>query len=75
VGLTGSQRRHNLRGAFAAEARQVSGRSVILFDDVYTTGSTVNECSKALRAAGAAEVVVFTLARALGKPEELWELA
>jgi ComF family protein len=75
VGLTGNQRRHNLRGAFAAEARQVSGRSVILFDDVYTTGSTVNECSKALRAAGAAEVVVFTLARALGKPEELWELA
>ena len=35
------------------------------FDDVFTTGSTVNECAKVLRKAGAKRIEVFTLARAL----------
>ncbi|MFQ5840294.1 MAG: ComF family protein, partial [Candidatus Methylomirabilales bacterium] len=43
---------------------RVHGRRLLLVDDVYTTGATVNECSRALRRAGAEAVVVFTLARA-----------
>lgn len=66
TGLSGKERRKNLRGAFAVNERQlIRGRSVLLVDDVYTTGSTVMECSKTLKRAGAARVEVLTLARAL----------
>jgi predicted amidophosphoribosyltransferase len=41
----------------------VEGRRLLLIDDVFTTGATVNECAKVLLAAGAAEVAVYTLAR------------
>jgi predicted amidophosphoribosyltransferase len=41
----------------------VEGRRVLLIDDVFTTGATVNECAKTLLAAGATEVAVYTLAR------------
>ncbi len=40
-------------------------QKILLIDDVFTTGSTVNECSKTLKEAGAKEINVFTLARAL----------
>jgi predicted amidophosphoribosyltransferase len=43
----------------------VSGRRLVLVDDVYTTGATVNECARALRAAGASDVYVVTVARML----------
>jgi ComF family protein len=66
IGLTSHQRRENLRGAFAvARAEEVTGREVLLVDDVYTTGTTVSECSKVLRRAGAARVWVATVARTL----------
>ena len=62
--LDGPARRKNLRGAFAvAEKALVQGRTVCLVDDVYTTGTTVSECSRPLLRAGAREVVVLTLAR------------
>jgi predicted amidophosphoribosyltransferase len=44
----------------------VNGRRVLLVDDVLTTGSTADECGKVLKAAGAADVTVITVARALG---------
>jgi ComF family protein len=66
IGLTGHQRRENLRGAFAvASAREVIGREVLLVDDVYTTGTTVSECARVLRKAGAAQVWVATVARTM----------
>ncbi|HEV2688545.1 MAG TPA: ComF family protein [Bryobacteraceae bacterium] len=66
IGLTGHQRRANLRGAFAvARAAEVTGRQVILVDDVYTTGATATECAQVLRRAGAVKVWVATVARTL----------
>jgi len=61
-GLSGAERRRNVRGAFRAEPHR--GR-VVLVDDVYTTGSTVAAAATALRAAGAVGVDVVTFARAV----------
>jgi ComF family protein len=64
--LPAGLRAANVRGAFRASRRApLAGRAVLLVDDVWTTGATVRECTRALRAAGAARVVVFTLARAV----------
>ncbi len=66
IGLTSHQRRENLRGAFAvARAREITGRPVLLVDDVYTTGTTASECARVLRRAGASRVWIATVARTL----------
>jgi ComF family protein len=65
TGLTRKQRRANVRGAFAVtRAEKVRGRSILLVDDVMTTGTTVNECARVLLRAGAKEIFVATVARA-----------
>ena len=65
TGLTRKQRRENVRGAFAVtRGEKVRGRSILLVDDVMTTGTTVNECARVLLRAGAKEVFVATVARA-----------
>jgi ComF family protein len=62
--LDGAARRKNLRNAFwVRHPEAVNGRRVFLVDDVFTTGTTVIECSKALLAAGAVEICVVTVAR------------
>ncbi len=62
--LTAAQRVHNVRGVFAVSAPdRVRGARVVLVDDVMTTGATVNECARVLKAAGAAAVMVVTVAR------------
>jgi ComF family protein len=66
VGLSSHQRRENLRGAFrVARPELVKGREVLVVDDVYTTGTTVSECVRVLRRAGANQVWVATVARTL----------
>jgi predicted amidophosphoribosyltransferase len=62
--LSGAERRKNVRGAFEVrKAEDVEGRRILLIDDVFTTGATVQECANVLRKAGASEVYVLTLAR------------
>lgn len=64
--LTRSARLKNLRRAFSLlRPDEVSGKRILLVDDVFTTGTTVNECAKALRKASAADVYVCTLARTI----------
>ncbi len=66
VNLSAAERRHNVRGAFAVkETSLVRDRRIILVDDVYTTGSTVAECARVLRQAGASAIFVVTVARAV----------
>ena len=65
VGLTISQRSENVHEAYGAEAKIVKDRSVLIMDDVATTGSTIAACTTALLSAGAKEVYVLTIARAL----------
>lgn len=64
--LSRAVRLKNLRRAFAVRRPQdVSGKQILIIDDVFTTGTTVNECAKTLRKAGASQVYVCTLARTI----------
>jgi len=65
VGLSISQRRENVLGAYQANPEIVKRKSVLLMDDVATTGSTIHACSQALISAGAQNVYALTIARAL----------
>lgn len=64
--LTEAERRRNVRGMFEVDGeRAIDEKSVLLIDDVYTSGATVNECSRTLLNGGAKEVFVLTLAHAV----------
>jgi ComF family protein len=66
VGLTATERKKkNVEGAFWADAKLSNGKSILLMDDVATTGSTLSAAAAALVEAGATRVYAFTLARAL----------
>jgi ComF family protein len=60
------ERQQNIRGAFEVTDKEIiAGQNIILVDDVYTTGATVNECAKTLIKAKARKIAVLTLARVL----------
>ena len=62
--LSREERLKNLKGAFAAKnPDKISGKKILLVDDVLTTGATLHACAEALHQAGAAKIVVFALAR------------
>lgn len=66
--MSAKQRHKAVRNAFALAnhaGRKIHGKTVILVDDVYTTGSTANACARMLTAAGAERVLVFCWARVL----------
>jgi ComF family protein len=64
TGLNSEERKRNVRGAFALEkSKEFKGRSIILVDDVATTGYTMNECARVLKKAGCDKVLCLVLAR------------
>lgn len=66
VGLNAKERHANVAGAFQADPALVSGQSIVVVDDVYTTGSTLRACASALLEAGASQVWALTVACAKG---------
>lgn len=66
VGLSGEQRRANVSDAFRAESQAIHSQSILLIDDVTTTGATLQACALALYEAGARAVysITVTVARA-----------
>lgn len=65
-GLSGRKRRKNIIGSFGVNEKHIKdieNKNIILVDDVFTTGSTVNECSRILKKYRAKSVVVVTIAR------------
>jgi ComF family protein len=66
VHLDPDERVENIRDAFRVRrAERIEGKRLLLVDDVYTTGATMNECARVLKDAGAASVIAFTLTRPL----------
>jgi len=64
--LTEDERRENVRGTVGVrQARAVRGRTVLLVDDILTTGATLSECARQLKAAGAWRIWCVTLARSV----------
>ena len=64
TGLDRKKRLSNIKGAFhLKDPSKIIGKSILIVDDVMTTGATVNECAKVLMKGGAKEVNVLTLAR------------
>lgn len=66
VGLSSKQRRLNVAGAFNVPKHRlnhIENKTIILIDDVVTTGTTVNSAAKTLKKAGASEIYVLSLAR------------
>ena len=62
--LSGEERNNNVKNVYKLKnALKFRGKKVLLVDDIFTTGNTVNECSKTLREADAKLVGIFTIAR------------
>lgn len=62
--LTKEKREENIQGVYSLKnIEKLENKKVLLFDDIYTTGSTVNECCKILRQASVKEIAVLTIAK------------
>lgn len=64
-GLKKGERHANIQGAFAVTgADKITGKKILLIDDILTTGATLNECKNELLSAGAERVMAYTLSKA-----------
>lgn len=62
--LTKKQRQENVKQVYKViNKEKIKGKRIILFDDIYTTGATANECAKVLKENEAKEILVFTIAK------------
>ncbi len=68
--LNAAQRWENLHGSFVADPAPLAGLSVLVIDDIMTTGATLDSAAQALREAGAKKVYAITLARALAEARD-----
>ncbi len=72
--LNSKQRWENVKKAFKVErSDEIKGRTILLVDDIITTGATVSECSRALSEAGVAKIHVFTFSRTAGLERKKYE--
>lgn len=72
VGLSVKERQLNMKGAFMADPKVVKDKSILLIDDVATTGATMDACAKALLDAGCRQVFGLTLAKTIGLQDDLF---
>lgn len=63
TGLDKAHRESNLSGAFKVSKAKVKNKTILLFDDIFTTGATLDECARVLQKAGAKKVFALCLAR------------
>lgn len=61
--LGGAQRKENIIGCFAGSGKEITGKAILLIDDVATTGSTLEEAAKTLKSAGAGQVWAIVAAK------------
>ena len=62
--LSKRQRKENVKNVFELKRKDdIKNKNILIFDDIYTTGSTVNECAKVLKNAGANKIGILTLAK------------
>jgi predicted amidophosphoribosyltransferase len=59
-----NQRKNNVKSVYEVKQNKIKDKKILLIDDICTTGSTVNECAKVLKKAGAKSVIVATIAYA-----------
>lgn len=67
VGMSVPERKENMKDAFYAKPNINFGKSILIIDDVFTSGSTMESCSKALKSVGANEIFGLTIARTMLK--------
>ena len=66
--LSEEERKENVKNVYEVNDKDlIFNKKVVLFDDIYTTGNTVNECAKVLKEAGASEVLILTVAKTINK--------
>ena len=63
--LTLEKRKKNVKNVYkVVSSKNIRGKSILLIDDIYTTGATANECARVLKENGAKEVICMTIAYA-----------